>query len=197
MLVKGQRRLNLNSFVLPQWGGVVLVNPASSEDISGSVVSALPVFSVQLARLLGLSDIQDEARSSDTDYRRRLQVNTLVRKRALECAREAVDTLTATVKLTSEIKNMRVNKDVRRGVFQALRQLDSVSLNARSSDFRADPISRPQKQQMIRASSSMRAKRPMKLPQPFSTLPCLVCSTFLKNTSTPCIRPYLDRWESL
>lgn len=51
----------------------------------------------------------------------------MVRTRLAEATKESVDTLHAIVKLVDDIPNMRVGKEVQRGVFSALKELDQVS----------------------------------------------------------------------
>ena len=104
---------NSNAFIIPQWGGVYIFNP--TDDLS----RAFATFHSQLQLLLGLP-----LPSSATPAT--WQIDALIRNRLTENAKEAVDTLSATVKLAKEIKNMRISTEVRNGVRTALASLDLV-----------------------------------------------------------------------
>ena len=56
------------------------------------------------------------------------QLDALMRRRTLENAERAKDTLRSIVKLVDEIQNMPVDKDVRNDVVNALNELDEVKL---------------------------------------------------------------------
>ena len=56
------------------------------------------------------------------------QLDALMRRRTLENAERAKDTLRSIVKLVDEIQNMPVDKDVRNDVVNALNELDEVNL---------------------------------------------------------------------
>lgn len=102
-----------NAFIIPQWGGVYIFNP--TDDLS----LAFATFHSQLQLLLGLPRLSSSTPAT-------WQIEALIRDRLIENAKEAVDTLGATVKLAKEIKNMRINTEVRNGVRTALASLDLV-----------------------------------------------------------------------
>ena len=56
------------------------------------------------------------------------QLDALMRRRSLENAQKAKDTLQSIVKLVEEIQNMPVGKDVRDDVVNALNELDEVRM---------------------------------------------------------------------
>lgn len=76
----------------------------------------------------------------------------MVRSRLAEATRETVDTLHAVVKLVDDIPNMRVGKEVQRGVWSALRELDSVRLLLLSSTALLTLLA--QAQQVLSTSTS-------------------------------------------
>lgn len=102
-----------NTFVIPQWGGVYIFNP--SDDLS----RVFSTFHSQFQLLLGLPRPSSALPAT-------WQIDALIRNRLIENAKEAIDTLSATVKLAKEIKNMRINAEVRNGVRAALASLDLV-----------------------------------------------------------------------
>ena len=61
------------------------------------------------------------------------QLDALMRRRTLENAERAKDTLRSIVKLVDEIQNMPVDKDVRNDVVNALNELDEVKFYHSSS----------------------------------------------------------------
>ena len=61
------------------------------------------------------------------------QLDALMRRRTLENAERAKDTLRSIVKLVDEIQNMPVDKDVRNDVVNALNELDEVKFHHSSS----------------------------------------------------------------
>lgn len=54
------------------------------------------------------------------------EVDTVALRRVREAADDTVETLAATVRLASEIQNMRINSDVQQRISAALDQLDEV-----------------------------------------------------------------------
>ena len=125
-----------NAFLLPQWGTILLYNPLhrnqnpppSTELSLSDLEPIFKSFATQLLTLLGAPQLPPNvARSSTesavlTDW----QLDALMRRRALENAERAKDTLRSIVKLVDEIQNMPVGKDVRDDVVNALNELDEV-----------------------------------------------------------------------
>ena len=124
-----------NAFLLPQWGGIVILNPQEPAPQSSLSSSSLdPVFSAffkHLLALLGVPNLpHDVKRILDgshilTDW----QLDALVRYRALSNAKGARDTLQSIVKLVDQIGNMPVGQDVKGDVQGALAAFEQVCLD--------------------------------------------------------------------
>ncbi|KAK2464569.1 hypothetical protein APHAL10511_003427 [Amanita phalloides] len=119
-----------NAFRLPQWGSIFLYNtPSASAELSLSDLD--PVFrsfAAQLLSLLGVPNLSPNTPRlpSDTGVLTDWQLDTLMRRRALENAERAKDTLRSIVNLVDEIQTMPVGKDVRDDVVNALDELDEM-----------------------------------------------------------------------
>ena len=123
-----------NAFLLPQWGGIVILNPQESTPqstlSSSSLDPAFSAFSNHLLALLGVPNLPHGVKrilgSSHilTDW----QLDALVRYRTLSNAKGARDTLQSIVKLVDQIGNMPVGQDVKGDVQGALAALEQVCL---------------------------------------------------------------------
>lgn len=127
-----------NAFILPQWGGIVIYNPPSNEDSHTHLTLSeldrtFSAFATQLQMLLGVSrlpagvDVQAIEASSEVPLTP-WQLDALLRRRALENAQSARDTLLSTVKLVNQIESMPVDQFVRDDVQDALSALEKVSV---------------------------------------------------------------------
>lgn len=129
-----------NAFITPQRGGVVIFNPPSAPHdadpssplslASDSLDTSFQLFEQQLRKLLGVPQPPRSARYGRTGALEGWQVDAMVRTRLAEATKESVDTLHAIVKLVDDIPNMRVGKEVQRGVYSALKELDQVGCSA-------------------------------------------------------------------
>jgi len=119
-----------HSFILPQWGGVVIYNPPLETQgnfhlLSSQLDSILPIFRHQLLSLLGVPRLPSGVKSVSASLST-WQIDALLRRRTHENAREAQQTLESIVKLVEQIENMPVGKDVKRDVEDALLALDQA-----------------------------------------------------------------------
>jgi len=124
--------ISSNSFVLPQWGGIVLLNlpvdtPPKLRLAEAELDHVFIGFRAQLLRLLGVSELPSELQLSEpsrplTDF----QLETLYRQRTFENAGSTRETLQSIVKLVDQISNMPVGQDVRNDVLEALSALEVV-----------------------------------------------------------------------
>ncbi|KAF8326916.1 phosphatidylinositol-glycan biosynthesis class S protein-domain-containing protein [Amanita rubescens] len=119
-----------NAFLLPQWGTILLYN-AEHRNTKLSLSDLEPVFksfAAQLLTLLGAPRLPPNVARSPTETAilTDWQLDALMRRRALENAERAKDTLHSIVKLVDEIQNMPVGKDVRNDVVNALNELDEM-----------------------------------------------------------------------
>ncbi|KAF8884920.1 phosphatidylinositol-glycan biosynthesis class S protein-domain-containing protein [Gymnopilus junonius] len=132
-----------SAFLLPQWGGIVIHNPApgtlaATELPSRDLNEAFSLFANQLLALLGVAvlpagvvDMTEAVGLSDW------QLDALVRRRTFENVQGSRDTLLSIVKLVDQIENMPVGEDVRGDVDDALEALNKVYELSRQSLYQA------------------------------------------------------------
>ncbi len=141
-LIRPGQPISSDSFILPQWGGIVLLNlPADGTSklhlTEAELDHVFSGFRAQLLRLIGVSELPPEVRSAEpslplTDF----QLDTLYRQRAFENAGSSKETLQSIVKLVDQISNMPVGQDVRDDVLEALSSLEVVCPPSFSVFFR-------------------------------------------------------------
>lgn len=128
---------NSNAFILPQWGGIVLLNLPQSE-LKPSHLSSLSldgvfsIFRTQLMSLLGVPSLPPHVHCNDSTFSD-WQLDALLRKRAIENVEGSKETLKSIVSLVEQIENMPVGQDVRGDVQEALTALDETYSVATSS----------------------------------------------------------------
>jgi len=124
-----------NAFLLPQWGGIVVLNLAEYEVspvVELSSRSLDPIFSTfadHLLALLGVPPLPPGVTRSPSDGNHILsdwQLDALMRRRSLENARGSQETLQSIVKLVDQIENMPVGQDVLGDIQDALAALEEV-----------------------------------------------------------------------
>ncbi|KAF7318895.1 hypothetical protein HMN09_00225300 [Mycena chlorophos] len=132
------------SFLLPQWGGIVIYNPPNTErgvrPLSHDALSSiLPQFSNQLLSLLGVAKLPPGIPSTSplTEW----QLDALLRRRAFENTLEATETLQSIVRLVDQIDNMPVGQDVRGDVLSALSSLDHIHIHSKTASALPLPLS--------------------------------------------------------
>ncbi|KAI0355923.1 hypothetical protein OH77DRAFT_1511316 [Trametes cingulata] len=133
-----------SAFLLPQWGGIVLLNPSHSPSsptpiprlTSSDLTPAFNTFGYQLLTLLGVPGLPPRVNPHSeapwepfTDW----ELDALLRRRALENVQSSRETLEAIVRLVNQIKNMPVGEDVVGDVQDALDALNEVHESARLS----------------------------------------------------------------
>jgi GPI-anchor transamidase subunit S len=128
---------NANAFLLPQWGGIVILNLPERETstfIELSLASLDPIFSVfsgQLLALLGVPPLPLVVKRAPQEGAHVLsnwQLDALLRQRALENTQGSQETLLSIIKLVDQIKNMPVGQDVKGDIQNALTALEEVRL---------------------------------------------------------------------
>lgn len=124
-----------NAFLLPQWGGIIILNLAQQEDappVELSSSSLDPIFSTfadHLLALLGVPRLPAGVIRSPDDSKHVLsdwQFDAVVRRRSLENAHDSQDILQSIVKVVDQIENMPVGQDVVGDVQNALTALEQV-----------------------------------------------------------------------
>ncbi|KAI9065234.1 hypothetical protein FKP32DRAFT_1647900 [Trametes sanguinea] len=133
-----------NAFLLPQWGGIVLLNPSQEAPIPRLTTTDLsPVFNTfahQLLTLLGVPGLPPHIRAVArpdslaqrepfTDW----ELDALLRRRALENVQSSTETLEAIVRLVDQIENMPVGEDVVGDIQDALDALNEAHEASSSS----------------------------------------------------------------
>ncbi|KAK0530815.1 hypothetical protein OC834_003171 [Tilletia horrida] len=163
-----------HAWMVPQWGGVVLLNQPVETDAAGNPLlprkgevgpalqaddlrEPVRLWTDQLRTLLGLRAEQASAplctsfEEQGTCIPPRLPSDLLALRRIVESTRDAVATLQSTVRLVHKISNLGVGKEVRgdvQGALELLSQLDarlSSSVNE-SAPIASSPPHRPSSQ---------------------------------------------------
>jgi hypothetical protein len=194
-----------NAFLLPQWGGIVIYNPPpeTSSHIQLTSSHLDPIFSVfsnQLLTLLGVHHLPPgvHAAISDpenlsvlTDW----QLDSLLRRRALENTRGSQDTLRSIVKLVDQIENMPVGQYVKGDVQDALLALDKVCYISGShlNWYLLLILFRPCRYMLCPPPRSprpyiIRHRRSPSPPVRSLTQECWPCYILLRSTNMQCIR---------
>lgn len=109
------------SFLLPQWGGIVVHDPPSL-----SVDDVFPIFARQLLSLLGVSPLPAGVNYTGDVPISRWQLEALLRQRTLENTHSSQDTLRSIVTLVDQIEGMPVGWNVKDDILDALNALDKV-----------------------------------------------------------------------
>ncbi|KAH9941817.1 phosphatidylinositol-glycan biosynthesis class S protein-domain-containing protein [Epithele typhae] len=138
-----------NAFLLPQWGGIVLLNPSGSSSplsrhrlTQSHLDPIFMTFAAQLSALLGIPGlppgVKHLARADGTlDAFSDWELDALLRRRTLENAFSSADTLASIVRLVDQIANMPVGQDVKGDVQDALAALNEVHTAAPTDPPRA------------------------------------------------------------
>jgi phosphatidylinositol glycan class S len=121
---------NQNTFLLPQWGGIFILNRDSQDAIMTHLTAAdlVPVFSAfsnQLTALLGVPSLPRGVRSEISQLSD-WQLDALLRHRTSENILSSQQTLYSIVKLVDQIGAMPVDQKVRGDVHNALAALEEV-----------------------------------------------------------------------
>ncbi|KAF9261717.1 hypothetical protein L218DRAFT_905202 [Marasmius fiardii PR-910] len=126
---------NINSFLIPQRGGIVIANfPDSPSEIQFSADELRPfftIFSQQLLTLLGVPRLPQGVISAQKQPMS-WQIDALLRYRAIENVARTSDTLRSTVSLVEQIPGMPVGEKVRNDVSDALKSLKGLSSSSSS-----------------------------------------------------------------
>jgi phosphatidylinositol glycan class S len=118
-----------NSFILPQWGGIVILNPDSRSSVAADLDASFHTFRSQLSSLLGVHPfphgvVNTKGRMSISDW----QLDSLMRRRLLETTSATQETLSSIVKLVNQIENMPLGPGVRNDVRDSLAYMRNVCL---------------------------------------------------------------------
>jgi len=124
------RLTSQSSFLLPQWGGIFILNDENnSPSLHLSHDKLRPVFqnfATQLAALLGVPSVPPGLNMGKSPFLSNWQLDALLRRRALQNAQGTQDTLYSIVKLVDQIDNMPVGQVVRDDILDALTSLHEV-----------------------------------------------------------------------
>lgn len=116
-----------DAFILPQWGGIVLLNKPDIHLTPSSLKPIFQTFRRQLLGLLGVPSLPQGITSTESGPFTNWQLDALVRQRARQNFETSKETLNSIVALVHQIENMPVGLDVKGDVQGALNALDAVS----------------------------------------------------------------------
>ncbi|KAL0959938.1 hypothetical protein HGRIS_011601 [Hohenbuehelia grisea] len=133
--------LSSNSFLLPQWGGIYILNAPSSMESSRDLSSVdldsiFPTFSEQLITLLGIPRLPSSVQVRHANARNVIsewQLDALMRRRTLENTHGSQDTLRSIVRLVDQIENMPFGASVRGDIQNSLAALEKAYAEASTS----------------------------------------------------------------
>jgi phosphatidylinositol glycan class S len=118
-----------SAFLIPQWGGVVLLNPPEDFTDKFYLTSTHlnPVFSAfasQFLALLGIPGLAGNVQSPEivTSW----QFDALIRRRTLENTHNSQETLRSIVQLVDKIQSMPIAENVRGNISDTLFALNMV-----------------------------------------------------------------------
>lgn len=123
-----------NAFILPQWGGIVLLNESPSHLTTTDLHSSFAIFRHQLLALLGVPDLPPSVISDAIDTFSDWQLDALIRRRAQENIKNSKETLQSITKLVNQIQNMPVGQDVKGDVQDAIVALEQTFTGKISSE---------------------------------------------------------------
>ncbi|RPD69443.1 hypothetical protein L226DRAFT_515770 [Lentinus tigrinus ALCF2SS1-7] len=138
-----------NAFLLPQWGGIVLLNPSEPPSSmhnplprlsAADLDPAFNTFAYQLLTLLGVPGLPRDvqyAREPAQEPFSEWELDALLRRRAVENVRGSSETLESIVRLVDQIEGMPVGPDVKDDIQDALGALNEVHETSRSSPIAA------------------------------------------------------------
>ncbi|OAX42620.1 hypothetical protein K503DRAFT_826775 [Rhizopogon vinicolor AM-OR11-026] len=137
-IIDGEGRpTSQNSFLLPQWGGIFILNDELDSPSSHLSQDKLePVFrnfAIQLAALLGVPPVPLGLSVGERPILSDWQLDALLRRRALQNVQGTQDTLYSIVKLVDQIDNMPVGQVVRDDILDALASLHEAYRAAATS----------------------------------------------------------------
>ena len=117
-----------NSFFLPQWGGIQILNPSPGTkhlDVA-SLRPAFSTFITNLLSLLGTPALSESIPSEGRVILSAWQLDGLVRQRAAENLVAAGGTMGSLARLVRKIPNMAIPQEIRSDVLLTLSHLDKV-----------------------------------------------------------------------
>lgn len=117
-----------NAFILPQWGGITILNKATPHLSASELDHVFTTFRRQLLSLLGVPPLPPHVEYDQEEPFTDWQLDALVRLRTRQNVDNSKDTLKSIVALVNQIENMPVGQDVKGDVQGALNALDKVQL---------------------------------------------------------------------
>ncbi|KAF8982744.1 hypothetical protein BGZ46_000725 [Entomortierella lignicola] len=130
-------RSNTNSFLIPRWGGIAILNRDNNTTISSQVITEkelkplMKVFLTQLRDLMGLTDLS-AARTpfpiifhkASNEAPTAWELDNLLRRRATENLVDSLATLTSLARLVEDTPNMVVLDHIHKDVVDALKDIE-------------------------------------------------------------------------
>jgi len=117
-----------NSWIIPQWGGVMIMNPTSDKSLSETDLQpAVEMFASQLLSLLGLP--------TEPAISLPLRLSTLTRVRAANLLLSASSTLGSLARLVAALPSISVPDSVAAAVSSTMSHLDATCANLHDGQF--------------------------------------------------------------
>lgn len=117
------------SWLIPQWGGIAIVNSPKSSLSTADLHEAMSTFRHQLLSLLGLPDHPKDSLQ--------IRLSTLTRIRTAQLLLSAASTLASLARLTHALPSIAIPKTVAAAVAQTLLHLHSACDSMRDGEFQA------------------------------------------------------------
>ncbi|KAI8602010.1 phosphatidylinositol-glycan biosynthesis class S protein [Dissophora ornata] len=130
-------RSSTNSFLIPRWGGITILNRDNRTSISPQVITVqelepvMRIFLMQLRDLMGLADLSATKTPFPITFHKTLndaptawELDNLVRRRTAENLVDSLATLTSLSRLVSDTPNMVVLDHIQKDVVDALRDVE-------------------------------------------------------------------------
>ncbi|KAI7831453.1 phosphatidylinositol-glycan biosynthesis class S protein [Gamsiella multidivaricata] len=129
-------RSSTNSFLIPRWGGITILNRDNSTSISPHVITVqelgpvMKVFLMQLRDLMGLADLSAARASFPITFHKTSneaptawELDNLLRRRSAENLMDSLATLTSLARLVVDTPNMVVLDHIQKDVVDALEDI--------------------------------------------------------------------------
>eukprot|EP01132_Coremiostelium_polycephalum_P004256 gene4256-5326_t len=139
---------NLNSFLIPQWGGIVIhsfnetddsnVNNNNNriKDVTESVQNDMIIFRQHLKKLLGISSSKSTSTSTSTSRLNSIEIEETIKRYTAENINNTISTLTSLASLIESLPNMQVLENIRIEVLTAITSLNLAHQRLEMNDYR-------------------------------------------------------------
>lgn len=119
------------SWLIPQWGGVQILNPTSKQSDLLTIEDLRPVMLMFADQLMSLVGVPSSPASLS------LRINSLTRERATSLLLSTASTLGALLRLTEKLQSIAIPKSVANSVDDAIHHLEQACQNIREGRFQS------------------------------------------------------------